>query len=659
MARLRRAIEEHNRLYYDEAAPIISDEEYDRLLRRLGELEAEYPDLRAAGSPTGHVGERPTGKFETVVHSVAMLSLDNTYSPDDLLEFDARTRKLLRVDRLDYVAEFKLDGVAVTLAYRGGAFERGATRGDGRAGDDITANLRTIRSIPRRLAGGAVDVEVRGEVYLRHADLEEMNERQRAVGGRLFANPRNAAAGSLKLLDPAEVKERPLRFTAYQIVAPGALGIATQIEALGRLRAFGFRADERVKRLRGIEAVIDRCREMQEERHALPFGTDGVVVKVNDLALYDRLGATSKSPRWGIAYKFPAERKTSVIRKIVLQVGRTGAVTPVAEVDPVHLAGTIVRRATLHNEEEVRRLDARVGDHVWIEKSGEIIPRILSVEVAKRTGSEKPFRFPASCPACAEPLQRAADEVVIRCENPACGAQVRARIVHYASRNAMDIEGLGIKVVDQLADEGLVAEISDLYRLRREDLAELDRFGDKSAENLVRAIEGSKPRPLDRFLFALGIRHVGRTTARQLALRFGSLEATREASEEALAAIDAVGPVIARSARQFFGGAQGRRLIDSLLAAGVRPAPIEKSAASGSPLRGKKVVLTGTLSSLSREEARERIETAGGKVLSSISKKTDLLVAGEAAGSKKEKAEELGIRVIGEEELLVMLGEGA
>jgi DNA ligase (NAD+) len=655
--RLREEIEEHNRLYYDEAAPAISDDEFDRLLERLIALEREHPEIRTPDSPTLRVGGAPSDKFETVVHSVPMLSLDNTYSPEELVEFDARTRKLLRAESLDYAVEFKLDGVAVALSYRESVLARGATRGDGSAGDDITANLRTLRSIPLRLRGDPVDLEVRGEVYLRFTDLEKMNERQEEIGGRSFANPRNAAAGSLKLLDPAEVAKRPLRFLAYQIVSPLALGVRTQLEAIETLRAFGFARTEGASLCRGIDAVVRRCEEMSEERHRLPYGTDGVVVKVNDLSLHVRLGATSKSPRWGIAYKFPAEKKTTVIRRIVLQVGRTGAVTPVAEVDPVRLAGTVVRRATLHNEEEIRRLDARVGDRVWIEKSGEIIPRILGVEPGERKGDEEPFRFPDACPVCGEPLERAEGEVVVRCENPSCPAQVRRRIVHYASRDAMDIEGLGIKVVEQLADSGLLAEIPDLYRLQKEALVPLERFGEKSAENLLRAIEESKSRPLDRFLFAVGIRHVGRTTARAIALRFQTIEKTMRAGEDELAAVGDVGPVVARSALHFFESAKGRLLVEDLLAAGVRPAPVEGPAKETSALRGKKIVLTGTLASLTREEARERIEAAGGKAVASVSAKTDLVVAGDSPGSKKTKAEALGVRVIGEKEFLSMLEE--
>ncbi|MBN1826256.1 MAG: NAD-dependent DNA ligase LigA [Candidatus Eisenbacteria bacterium] len=656
--KLRREIVRHDRLYYEEAAPVLSDHDYDLLLARLVEIEERYPCLRVPDSPTRRVGGAPSDRFETVEHAVPMLSLDNTYSAEELGEFDRRIRKLLGRESLDYAVEYKLDGVAVTLLYRDGAFVRGATRGDGRRGDDITENLKTIRSIPLKLEGGASsgEVEVRGEAYIAFQDLEKINRRREEAGEALFANPRNLAAGTLKLLDPRQVAKRPLRFRAYRIVDPEGIGIGTQMETLERLGAFGFSVDGEARLCEGIDGATARCLEMQEARYRLPFGVDGAVLKVNDFSLYGRLGATSKSPRWGIAYKFPAERKTTTVRAIDLQVGRTGAVTPVANVAPVPLAGTIVRRATLHNEEEIRRLDVRVGDTVWIEKSGDIIPRILGVEASARPPGAAPFRFPEECPVCGEPLIRTEGEVVVRCENPACPALARARIVHYASRNAMDIEGLGVKVVDQLVGAALVAEIPDLYRLEKERLAALERFGEKSAENLIAALEESRTRSLDRFLFALGVRHVGRTTARALAEHFGELDRVLAASEEELASVDAVGPVIASSAAQFFRSAAGARLIRRLHEEGVRPPPMEMGDAGEAPLRGKRVVLTGTLESLTREEARRRIEEAGGRVVSSVSAKTDLVVAGASPGSKLRKAEELGVAVVDEAGFLAMWG---
>ncbi len=657
--RLRAGIHEHNRLYYEEAAPVVSDFEYDRLLARLEEIEREYPALRTADSPTLRVGGTPSGRFRAVPHSVPMLSLDNTYSADELLEYDKRIRKISGEERLDYVTEYKLDGVAVALFYRDGELRGGVTRGDGVTGEDISANVLAVRSFPHRLKGAAApsgEMEVRGEVYITFDDLAEMNRRQEERGGRLFANPRNAAAGSLKLLDSSEVARRPLRLFAYQIVTPERFGLSSQWEVLKQLRRSGLPVMEGAKRCSGIDEVVRQCLAMQEKRAGLPYGTDGVVVKVDDYHLYRRLGATSKSPRWGIAYKFPAERRTTRIEEIALQVGRTGAVTPVARVEPVQLAGTVVRRATLHNKDEIERLDVRVGDTVWIEKSGEIIPRILGVVEKKRPAKSKPFSFPDACPVCSAPLDRLEGEVVIRCENPACPAQIRARIAHFASRNAMDIDGLGIKVVDQLVSEELVGEIPDLYRLEKVRLAELERFGEKSAENLVQAIEGSKTRPLDRFLFALGIRHVGRTTARLVSEQLRSIESIAEVGEEKLAAIEGVGPVIAASMAHFFRSEEGSRLVRGLLEAGVRPARVPEAAKGTLPLHGKKFVLTGTLSGFTREEAKVKIQAAGGTISSSVSSKTDYVVAGVSAGSKKKKADDLGVPVISEEDLLELLG---
>lgn len=657
--RLRRELEEHNRHYYDDADPVVSDMEYDTMMSRLVALEEKHPGLRTSDSPTLRVGGTPSESFESVEHSLPMLSLDNTYSSGELLEFDGRIRRILSVESLDYSAEFKLDGVAVTLHYRDGRFLKGATRGDGRRGDDITGNLYTIPSIPLRLEGERMasgDVEIRGEAYIIFDDLQRINRKREEAGEKIFANPRNLTAGSLKMLDPKIVALRPLRFMAYQIVEPGKLGIVTQIDVLLALAGAGFPVMEGEELCGGIDEALERCRAMQEKRNDLPYGVDGVVLKVNDLSLYGRLGATSKSPRWGIAYKFPAERKTTVVRTITLQVGRTGSVTPVANVEPVSLAGTVVRRATLHNEEEVRRLDIRVGDTVWIEKSGDIIPRIPGVLKEKRTGAEEPFLFPDHCPVCDEPLLRTEDEVAVRCVNPECPALIRGSIVHYASRNAMDIEGLGIKVVDQLVDDGLLASIADLYHLEKDRIASLPRFGEKSADNLLVSLDASKDRSLDRFLYALGIHHVGRTVARAIASHFGAIRKIFDADEEELASIEAVGPVIADSVCRFFRSGPGAKLLGELLQAGVAPSAPEAAAGEGSVLSGKRLVLTGSLVRFTRNEAIERIERAGGKVVSSVSRKTDFVVAGESAGSKQKKAEELGVRILSERDLIEMLG---
>ncbi len=660
--RLRREIERHDRLYYEKADPVITDREYDALFRELRELEEEYPELRSSDSPTNRVGGAPLEGFEQLPHRTPMLSLDNTYSPEELIEFDERVRKLTGLEKVVYTAEMKLDGVAVALTYEDGVLQRALSRGNGWVGDDITRNIRTVHSIPLRLEKGVVPpgiLDVRGEVYLTYEGLEAMNRAQEGAGEKPFANPRNAAAGSLKLLDSSLVAKRPLRCFVFQVVEPERFGLATQWETLRFLRSAGFPVSDDSKLCDGIDEAVKACLFFQQSRADLPYATDGAVIKVNDLSLYGDLGATARSPRWGIAYKFPAERKRTVLKEIVAQVGRTGAVTPVAIVEPVELAGTTVRRATLHNEEEIARRDIRLGDTVWIEKSGEIIPRILGVVEEKRPEETAPYTLPSDCPVCASPLVRSDDEVAVRCENPSCPAQVRGRIVHFAARNAMDIEGLGVKAVDAIVSGGLASDIAGLYHLDGERLAALERFGEKSAKNLLASVEESKGRSLARFLFGLGIRRVGRTVAAVLASHFGSLDRLRSAGEEELADIDDVGPVIARSVVRFFRSDEGSRLIDRLLEAGVSPPVEEKTRreAEGA-VAGKRFVLTGKLPTLKRNEARGIIEGAGGIVVSSVSGKTDFVVAGKSSGSKRKKAEELGVPVIDEEELLRMTGGG-
>ncbi len=655
---LRREIREHNRRYHVEAAPVITDREYDDLLAELIALEKAHPGLETDDSPTGRIGGAVSEGFVTVTHSEAMLSLDNTYSAEELRKFDERIRRLLDRETLEYTAELKLDGVAVALTYQKGRLVRAATRGDGRRGDDITDNAKTIESIPVTLTGEARSapvLEVRGEAYLTLTGLAAMNEVQERAGEKLFANPRNATAGSLKMLDSRAVARRPLMYFAFQLVLPEAHGIATQMDALQFLRDAGFLVTKHTEFCNGIDEVVKACLSLQDRRNDLPFGVDGVVVKVNRFDLYAALGRTSKSPRWGIAYKFPAERKTTVIREITLQVGRTGAVTPVAHVDPVGLAGTTVRRATLHNQEEIQRRDIRVGDTVWMEKSGDIIPRVVSVVLEERKRGARRFVFPRTCPVCGSPLAKETDEVVYRCENLTCPAQIRGRMLHYASRNAMDIEGLGSKVVDGLVKNRLAAALPDLYKLDQESLAGLERLGEKSASNLLASIEASKKRSLDRFLFALGIRHVGRTVASVIAEHLGTVDGLFRISEEELAEIDAVGPVIAASVVHFANSGEGEQLVRGLVGAGVTPAPMEEREAGG--LEGMKFVLTGTFPSLKRNEARRLIERAGGKVVSAVSARADYIVAGESAGSKLAKAEKLSIRVIDEDELLRMLKE--
>ena len=656
-AELGREIERHNHLYHVQADPIITDREYDELFRELIDLEEQYPELRSAESPTQRVGGEPVARFQSVPHSVPMLSLDNTYTSEELIEFDERVRKLTGLDGLTYTAEMKLDGVSVGLTYRDGLLVRGVTRGDGRTGDDITGNVRTIRSIPLRLRKGIAargELEVRGEVYITYQGLARMNEGQEEAGEKPFANPRNAAAGSLKMLDSAVVAARPLRYFAFQVLRPESYRLETQWDALEFLRRAGLPVTEDSRLCEGIDEAVRACHAFQQSRSGLPYGTDGVVVKVNDLSLIEQLGATSKSPRWGIAYKFPAERKTTQLLEIVLQVGRTGAVTPVAIVEPVELAGTVVRRATLHNEEEITRRDIRVGDTVWIEKSGEIIPRILGIVVEDRPSGSTPFRMPGRCPACESQLVRLEEEVAIRCENPSCPSQVKGRILHFASRNAMDIEGLGSRLVEAILENGLAESIPGLYHMDREKLIALERFGEKSADNLLGGLEKSKTRSFGRFLFSLGIRHVGRTVANVLASHYGNLDDLISAGVDELAEIEDIGPVIARSTVRFFSSGEGERLVAELRAAGVEP--IAEKGALFAVLSGKKFVLTGTLPTLKRTEARAMIEELGGKVVSSVSGKTDFLLAGEGAGSKRKKAEDLGIPIVNEEDFLRMIG---
>lgn len=660
---LRSELEEHNRRYFVDADPVIPDAEYDALMDELRRLETEHPELQDPDSPTLRVGERPSEGFEQVDHSAPMLSLDNTYNADDLRSFDERVRKLIDLDTVPYVAELKLDGVGLALRYENGKLALAATRGNGRTGDDVTRNAATIDSVPETLRGDgrhAPVVEVRGETYLTYDGLAQMNEEQEKRGDRLFANPRNAAAGTLKMLDTAIVASRPLQFVPFQLLFPEQHGVLSQWKTLAYLREATFMTPPHSRLCAGgIDEVVATVEELQELRESLPFGTDGVVVKVNEFEWYDSLGTTSKSPRWGIAYKFPAERKTTRIESIALSVGRTGAVTPIAFVEPVGLAGTVVRRASLHNADEIARKDVREGDMVWIEKSGDIIPYIVGVVKEKRPKKAKKFAMPDECPVCGEQLERPEDEVVTRCVNPVCAAQVRGRMIHFASRNAMDIDGLGTKVVDTLVTEGLAKSIADIYRLTHQNIVGLERFAEKSADNLLAGINASRKRSLDRFLHALSIRHVGRTVGEQLAGAFGTLAALRSADVDAVAGVEGIGPVIADSVVHFFSSDGGCALIDDLLDAGVDPAPVVRGENVDGALSGKRFVLTGTLPTWKRSDAKRAIESAGGKVVSGVSKTTDYVVAGVSPGSKLAKAEELGVAVLGEDELKQLIEGGA
>lgn len=644
--RLRRDIEEHDHRYYVLGEPSISDLEYDALVRELQELEAAHPEIQTPDSPTRRVARGLLSGFPTVPHRVPMLSLDNTYSLEELEEFDARVRKGLRVEEVEYAIEPKVDGVAVALRYEEGRFVLGLTRGDGEKGDDITANLRTIRSIPLRLRGARVPekLEVRGEVYMETKEFDRMNQRREEAGERTFMNPRNATTGSLKMLDTAQVALRPLRVFVYQAADARALGFETHTEALERLHALGFRVNPANGTARGFEALRRWCETWTERHASLPYGADGLVIKVNSLRDQERLGATAKAPRWGIAYKFGVTEAETVLESIELQVGRTGVVTPVALLAPVTLLGTVVKRATLHNFDELERKDIREGDRVVIEKGGEVIPKV--VRVVPRPGRRSPpFPVPKRCPACREPLERDPEEAAVRCENVLCPAQVRRRLVHWGSRGALDIEGLGEKTVNLLVDQGLVSNPVDIYDLTAKELVPLERMAEKSATNLLAGIEGSKKAPLDRLIHAIGIRHAGATVARLLAERFRSLERLAGADEEALSAIPGIGEEIAASVAGYFRSAAGRKLVRELLDRGVIGTPPERRVrAETGPFAGKTFVLTGALS-MAREEAERMILDAGGRVTGSVSKRTDVVIAGEDAGSKLEKARALRIDV--------------
>jgi DNA ligase (NAD+) len=659
---LRREIRRHEELYYVHDNPEISDKEYDELLARLGQLEAAHPELVTPDSPTQRVGGRPAEGFAEYVHRRPMLSLDNSYNIEDLRAFDERCRKLADNRAFEYVAELKIDGLSISLHYEEGLLARGVTRGDGRRGEDVTQNARTIRSVPLKLNSAGVklgkEVEVRGEAYLSRSIFEKINAEREEEGLARFANPRNAAAGTIRQLDPKIVAARRLDMFAYDVMTGERKPFASHWEALDWLDRAGFRVNPHRALCVTIEEVIDFCNGMEFKRDELGYEIDGVVVKVNSNALQDEFGATTKAPRWAIAYKYPARQATTQVQSIVVQVGRTGALTPVANLQPVLLAGTTVARATLHNEDEIKRLDVRIGDWVLIEKSGEIIPKVLKVIDSRRTGDEQPFRMPEQCPVCGGVISRPEGEAVSRCVAADCPAQLKARILHFASRRAMRIEGLGEVLVEQLVQKQMVRDVGDLYKLSREDVAALERMAEKSAANLLAQIEASKSRDLPQLVYGLGIRHVGERTAAILARYAGSLARLAEASVEELDAIHEIGLTVAESVRDWFDDAGNLDLCQRLREAGVST-QLERNAFAGDvnaeAFAGKQFVLTGKLLSLTRDEARALIEARGGRVTSTVSKKTDYVVAGEEAGSKLDKAQALGLSIIDEAALLKMV----
>jgi DNA ligase (NAD+) len=658
---LRRLINHHNYLYYVAAKPEISDREFDRLLDELKKIEADHPELATPDSPTRRVGGEPIEGFTQVVHRVPMLSIDNTYNAGELKEFDRRVHKLLGRESVKYVVELKIDGVAISLTYEAGAFTVGATRGDGERGDDVTHNLKTIKEVPLRMHTDPPPAlfETRGEVYMTREELQRINRQRKAEGEEPYANPRNLTAGTLKLLDPRLCAERKLRLFTYALGAVDGVDPATHLESLELLRKFGFPVNPHIQACDSVEAVIDYCNSWEKKRHDLPYETDGLVIKVNDFAQRRRLGVTSKAPRWVVAYKFAAEQATTRLLTIEVQVGKTGTLTPVAHLEPVQLAGTTVSRASLHNADEIARKDIRVGDQVVVEKAGEIIPYVVRSEPGARTGREKVFQFPSKCPACGSPVQRDPDGAFFRCTGTDCTGQLKERLLFFAHRNAMRIEGLGDSLSEQLVDSGQVRSLPDLYRLTREQLLGLERMGKKSADNLLQQIAASKERGLARVLAGLGIRMVGGSVAELLANEFGGIDALLKASKERLAEIEGIGPERAESIRKFFQSASGKKIIEDLRTLGVKlteEARAKPKAGGKGDLSGKTLVVTGTLENYERTEIEDLIKQHGGKVSSSVSKSTDYVVAGDKAGSKLDKARELGVKVLNEKEFDKLIG---
>jgi len=658
---LRSEIRRHDRLYYVEAAPGISDREYDRLLDELKDLEADHPELISPDSPTQRVAGEPVDGFVTVTHAVAMLSIDNTYSESELAEFDARVRKALGERDFHYLVDPKIDGVAVSLRYEGGLLVRGVTRGDGRRGDDITVNARTIRSVPLRLTGDGVPevLEVRGEVYWPRSEFNACNARRAEEGLPTFANPRNGAAGTLKQLDAKIVAERKLAFLAHGLGEMSETPADRAGEIMNLLGRWGVPVSDHMSVCDDLAGVTRAVHEWLSLRADAEYETDGMVVKVDQLDCRARLGQTSRYPRWCIAYKYEAERTETVLQSVDFQVGRLGTITHVAHFEPVQLAGTTVSNASLHNFDQIDRLDVRVGDSVLVEKAGEIIPQVVQVLHEKRPAGAEPIRAPAACPSCGAPTSRDEGGVYLRCVNPECPAQLRERLRFFAGRNQMDIEHLGPAVIDQLVDAGLVAHFADLYSLAKEQVVPLERMADKSAENLLAAIEASKARGLVRLLAALGIRHVGGRAAEVLAGQFGEVDAIASATVEQLTEIREIGPVIAESLHAFFHSTSGHDTIRRLADAGVAmTSPLTDDAVAGElPLAGKTVVVTGSMEGFSRKGAEDAIKAAGGRAAGSVSTKTDFVVVGESPGSKADKARELGVEIIDEAELVRRLGK--
>ncbi len=655
---LRKEIEHHNRLYYQLDQPEIADAEYDRLLRELTELESRYSELiDVSDSPTQRVGAPPLEKFNTVRHLSPMLSLANAFSEEEMADFDARIKRLLGTeDEIAYVAEPKIDGVAINLLYEKGRFSSGATRGDGFVGEDVTQNLKTIYSVPMRIRRPDVPdrIEIRGEVYIEIEAFKRLNQRRERAGESVFANPRNAAAGSLRQLDSRITARRPLNLFCYAVGDTGGAVFKSHWEILETLKRWGFPVNDQIRRAAHIDQCITYYRHILELREKLPYEIDGIVIKVDSLELQNRLGTVSRSPRWALACKFPALQETTIVEDIDVNVGRTGALTPVALLKPVRVGGVTVSRASLHNQDEIDRKDIRIGDTVIVQRAGDVIPEVVSVVLSRRTGKERPYRIPDRCPVCGSMVVRLEGEAAHRCIDIACPAQIKEHIGHFVSRGAMDIEGIGEKLVSQLVETHAISDPADIFYLKMEDLLKMERLAEKSAGNILAAISRSKRPPLEKFIYALGIPHVGEHVAKLLVRHFPTLDNIVSAREEDLAAVEGIGPVIALSIAKFFLEPANRRVLEKLKKAGV--VPEEKEPVRQSVLSGKTFVFTGTLQHFTRSEAKEAVEALGGNVSEAVSKKTDYVVAGEAAGSKLEKARSLNVAVLSEKEFMDLSG---
>ncbi len=658
---LRNQIGYHNYRYYVLEDPVISDEDYDRMFRELQHLEEQYPQFDDPNSPTKKVGGEPLAKFKQVEHRIPMLSLQNAFNEGEFIDFHNRIlRALNSSEQVQYYAEPKIDGVSAELIYQGGKFTLGSTRGDGYVGEDITNNLRTIKSIPLILLdnGYVPDyIVIRGEVYMRMDDFARFNQENERLGKKIFANPRNAASGSLRQLDPKITAQRPLNYFAYHIAHIEPERPKTQAEAIELLVDLGFAVPQPASLCSNQQQVLQFVREFEFKRHSLPYETDGVVIKVNDLGLHEKLGATSHSPRWAIAYKYPSKGEETVVTDIIFQVGRTGAITPVAKLAPVQVGGVIVSSATLHNEDEWKAKDVRIGDHVIVRRAGDVIPEVVETLKEKRSGNEKDITMPGRCPVCGEKVVRSPGEAATRCINIHCPAQIKARITHFASKDALDIDGLGEKFIHQLVDRGIIKDAADLYNLTKQDLFKLERMGDKLAQKLLDAIERSKDTTMDRFIFGLGIRFIGQRGAKLLQENFDSIQQIMQASKEDLISIHEFGQEMASSVVEFFSQPRNVKLVQRLLDAGVKPKKREAiDGVLSDALNGKSVVFTGVLESMTRKQAKELAESCGARIVSSVSKNTDYVVAGKEAGSKLEKARKLNIKVIGEDEFLELTG---